>query len=76
MSSRAALLDACFAVRKFSYIPDEEFVDNQFRPTDVWDSEKDIEKRGGGDCDDFAISSRSALISAVCSSCASREDRR
>lgn len=49
------LTDACFAVRRYRYIPDTVTVDGMTIPVDVWDTLREFEQRGGGDCDSMAI---------------------
>lgn len=54
MNAKSALTDACFAVRRYRYIPDEVTVDGMTIPVDIWDTLREFGERGGGDCDGFA----------------------
>jgi hypothetical protein len=54
VTAKSALTDACFAVRRYRYIPDTVTVDDMTIPVDVWDTLQEFEARKGGDCDGHA----------------------
>ena len=53
--ARAALMDACLAIRAYRYLPDTvTTLDGMVVPVDIWDTLAEFEARQGGDCDGHA----------------------